>query len=315
MLTIINNETDPLYNLALEEYVLKHLKFDEDILLIWQNKESVIIGIDQNPFREVNCPFARSNKIPIYRRISGGETVYHDRGTINYTFIVKNQTDSNSKVFKDPIIDILKGLGVKPNLEDERDLCLEDKRFSINTQTFYRDKMIHHGVIFFNTDLVKLEKVLEVPELNEFEFDKVIINHKCITNLKEYLKNDLSVNQFKKYLLNSLIGEDLSDKQYKLDYIDKTKIKKIAKEKYSTWEWNYGESPKFIIKKEFDNRMMITLIVEKGIINKVSIDSFENVMALVKGLEGSRFNEKSLKEKLKICTTINVDKLIETLLY
>ncbi len=307
MLTIINNETDPLYNLALEEYVLKHLKFDEDILLIWQNKESVIIGINQNPFREINCPYAYSNKIPIYRRISGGEAVFHDAGTVNYAFIVKNQKDSNNKVFKDPIIDILKELGIKPSFEDER--------FSINTQTFYREKMIHHGVIFFNTDLVKLEKVLEVPELNEFEFDKVRINHKCITNLKGYLKNDLSVNQFKKYLLNNLIGDGLSDKQYKLDYIDKTKIKKIAKDKYSTWEWNFGESPDFIIKKEFEERMMITLIIKKGIINRVSIDSFENVIALINALEGCRFNELALKESLQLCSTIDTDRLIETILY
>ncbi len=317
MLTIINNETDALYNLALEEYVLKHLNINEDILLIWQNRDSVVIGKDQNPFREVNCPYTHSNKIPVYRRLTGGETVFTDLGTINYSFIVRNvkESDNRLNIFLNPILDILKGLGVISKLEDNGDLCLEGLRYSENIQSFHRNKMVHHGVLFFNTDLNKLDQVLEVPELNEFEFDKIKIKHRGITNLKEYIQGDLSINQFKTILYNTFIGEDYSEKQYKLDYIDKTKIKKIAKEKYSSWEWNYGESPDFIIKKEFENRMMITLIVKKGVIDRVSIDSYENVVALVKGLEGCRFSEVELKESLKLCSTINVDKFVETLLY
>ncbi len=317
MYTIINNETDALYNLALEEYVLKHLNINEDILLLWQNRESVVIGRDQNPFREINSDYVHSLKIPIYRRITGGEAIFHDLGTINYSFIVKNSNDnkSNFSVFLNPIIDILNELGVSPNLEDNGDLTLEGLRISANTQSFYRNKMIHHGVLFFNTNLEKLDHVLEAPEFNEFEFDKVKIKHNGITNIKEYFRDKITIKQFKNHLLRSLVGEDLKNKKYRLDYIDKTKINKIVKEKYATWEWNFGESPDFIIKKEFDNRMMITLIVKKGIIDKVSIDSFENVMSLVKGLEGSRFNELHLRERLKPCSSIDIDKLIETLLY
>ena len=317
MITIINNETDALYNLALEEYVLKHLNINEDILLLWQNRDSVVIGNNQNLFREVNCPYTHKNKIPIYRRLTGGETIFHDFGTVNYSFIVRNVKDNqtNFGVFLDPMIQVLNDLGVSTHLETKGDICFEGLRVSANTQTFYRNKMIHHGVLFFNTNLDRLDQILEVSEVNEFEFDKVTIKHKGITNLKEYLSEDLSVKQFKKLLLDKLIGEDLSDKQYKLDYIDKTKIKKIAKEKYGTWDWIFGESPDFIIKKEYENRMMITLIVKKGIIDTVSIDSFENVIALVKGLEGSKFDEKSLRENLKLCSTININKFIETLLY
>ncbi len=317
MLTIINNETDPLYNLALEEYVLKYLNINEDILLLWQNKNCVVIGENQNPFREVNCPYTHKNKIPVYRRLTGGETIYHDLGTVNYSFIVRDVKEHLNKynIFLDPFIKILNDLGVPSHLESDGDICLEGLRISANTQTYHRNKMIHHGVLFFNTNLDILDQVIEVPTKNEFEYDKIKTNHNGITNIKEYLKEDLSIKQFKKYLLDKLIGEDLRDKQYKLDYIDKTKIKKIAKEKYSTWEWNFGESPEFIIKKEFDNRMMITLIVNKGIINKVSIDSYENVMALEKGLEGSRFNELSLRENLQFCSSIDIDKLIQTLLF
>ena len=317
MLTIINNETDPLYNLALEEYVLKHLQIDEDILLIWQNRECVIIGKDQNPFRDINFPYTHSNKIPIYRRLSSGENIYQDEGTINYSFIVKNNRENynNFSFFIDPVINLLKELGIPTELVDKRELCLEGKRFSTKIQTYHRYKMIHPGVLFFNTDLNKLKQIIKAPKLNEFEFDKLENHHKDIINLKECLKDNFTVNQFKQYLLNNLIGEELSDKQYLLDYIDKTKIKKIAKEKYSTWEWNFGESADFIIKKEYDDRMMITLIVKKGIIDRVSIDSFENVIALIKGLEGCRFNESSLKENLQFCSTIDIDKLIKILLY
>ena len=82
-----------------------------------------------------------------------------------------------------------------------------------------------------------------------------------------------------------------------------------------TWEWIYGESPDFIIKKEFDNRMMITLIIKQGIIDRVSIDSFENVMGLLKCLEGCAFNEEALEESLVNCPSVDSVKFIDTLLH
>lgn len=317
MFTIINNETDPLYNLALEEYVFKHLDIKEDILLIWQNRDSVVIGKDQNPFRDVNFPYIHSNKIPIFRRLTGGETIFHDLGTINYSFIVKNtkENKNNYNIFLDPIVDFLIELGVSSSIDSLGDLCFDGLRMSLNTQTFNHNRLIHHGVLFFNTNLEKLDLVLDTPDLNEFEFDKVKVKHNGITNLKEYIKEDLSIKQFKKLLLSKLIGEDLSNKKYVLDYSDKTKINKIAKEKYNTWEWIYGKSSDFIIKKEYDLRMMITLIIKEGVIDRVSIDSFENVMCLVKALEGSRFEEHELKENLKDCSSVDVDMLVKTLLY
>lgn len=317
MLTIINNETNAIYNLALEEYVLKHLNIEEDILLIWQNRETVVIGRNQNPYRDLNYPFTHHNKLPIYRRLTSGETVYHDSGVINYSFIVKNliENRNNHRVFMEPIIDIFKDLGIECLLEDTGDLCLNGKRISLNTQKLYKNKIIHHGVLFFNTDLEKQNQVLDAPIPNEFEFEKVIVNHKNITNLKEHLQEDLSVKEFKNHLLHKLIGENLHDKKYELDYIDKTKIHKIIKDKYDTWEWIYGESPDFIIKKEFDDRMMITLIIKQGIIDRVSIDSFENVIDLVKCLEGCVFNEESLIESLKDCNSVDPVKLIDILLY
>ena len=317
MLTIINNETNTLYNLALEEYVLKHLNIDEDILLIWQNRESVVIGRDQNPFRDINYPFTHHNKLPIYRRQTSGETVYHDKGVINYSFIVKNLVENrnNQRLFMEPIIDILKELGIDCELKETGDLFLDGKRVSLNTQKLYKNKMVHHGVLFYNTDLEKLDQVLDAPVPNQFEFDKVITNHKNIRNLEEFLEEKLSVKEFKNILLNKLVGDDLLNHKYELDYIDKTKIHKILKEKYDTWEWTYGESPDFIIKKEYDNRMMITLIIKQGIIDRVSIDSYENVMDLLKCLEGTIFNEESLRERLEECKTVDADKLIDTLLY
>lgn len=317
MITIINNETNALYNLALEEYTLKHLSTSEDILLLWQNRNSVVIGKNQNPFREVNYPYTHNSKIPIYRRLTEGETIYHDQGTINYSFIVKDHRDDKDtyNIFLNPIISILKELEVKTHIGENGDICIDGLRISLNTQSVYRKKLIHHGVIFFNANLDIFGKVLEIPEKNEFEFDKVKIQHPAITNLNKYLKKEITVKEFKTLLIDKLIGEDLTDKQYKLDYVDKTKVNKLVKEKYSTWEWTFGESPDFIIKKEFEERMMVTMMVKKGIIERVSIDSFENVMPLVKGLEGSKFDESSLKENLQLCTSIDTDKFIESILY
>ncbi len=85
MIYINNFEKNPYYNLALEEYLLNELK--EDIIMLWQNKDSVIIGKNQNVYEEINLKYTKENNINIVRRETGGGAVFHDLGNINFTFI------------------------------------------------------------------------------------------------------------------------------------------------------------------------------------------------------------------------------------
>ena len=89
LLYIQDDSTDPRYNLALEEYVFKHLKFEEDFIMLWQNEPSVIVGKNQNTVEEINADYVEQHGIHVVRRSTGGGAVYHDLGNLNYTFITK----------------------------------------------------------------------------------------------------------------------------------------------------------------------------------------------------------------------------------
>ncbi|MBO5754545.1 MAG: lipoate--protein ligase family protein, partial [Clostridia bacterium] len=126
--------TDPYYNLAVEEYLLRHT--DDDIFMLWQNEKTVVIGKNQNAYAEVNLDYAEKNGIRVARRLSGGGAVYHDMGNVNYTFITscERATALDYAYFTRPILAALASLGVKGTLSGRNDLECEGKKFSGNAQ-------------------------------------------------------------------------------------------------------------------------------------------------------------------------------------
>ena len=95
MLCIHNTQTDPYFNLAAEEYLLKNFK--ENIFMLWQNEPSIVIGKHQDVWAEVNLKFVQDQQIKIARRFSGGGAVYHDPGNLNLTFIETGQIMQTDK--------------------------------------------------------------------------------------------------------------------------------------------------------------------------------------------------------------------------
>lgn len=303
MLTIINNNTDPRFNLAVEEYVLKHLNLDEDILLVWQNSKSVIISRYQNPFLELNGEFINNNNIPVIRKDTDGEAIFHDLGCINYAFVTKREVKNTNRnnTLLDPVVSVLRSLGINVNIKKSNIYIGKDK-VTLNSQSKYKNKTIHHGILFIDTNFTTMNKV----------------HKKSITdlvNIKKHFKQLMTVSMFRLTLLNELLGGEVTSKIYKLDEFDLEKINELVKTKYGNWEWNYGESAEFLVKKEYENRMLITLIIKKGIIKDLSIDSFGNTIKLEKALINIRFNELALKSVLNEFKEINPDEMIKLLMY
>ena len=87
MRTIYNRSVDPYFNIAAEEYLVDN--YEDDIIMLWRNAPSVIIGKNQNAWAEVNVPFVTENAIPVVRRITGGGAVFHDLGNVNFSFITR----------------------------------------------------------------------------------------------------------------------------------------------------------------------------------------------------------------------------------
>ncbi|MBT7994221.1 MAG: lipoate--protein ligase family protein, partial [Bacteroidetes bacterium] len=112
MLCIYNTSIQPYFNLATEEYFIKN--FEEDIFMLWRNSPSIIVGKHQNTLAEINLDYVNKNEIPVVRRLSGGGTVFHDLGNVNFTFIKKGEEGKlvDFKKYTQPIIDVLKEIGI-----------------------------------------------------------------------------------------------------------------------------------------------------------------------------------------------------------
>lgn len=158
------SSTDPYYNLAVEEYLLRDTK--EDVFMLWQNEKTVVIGKNQNAYAEVNLDYAKENGIRVARRLSGGGAVYHDMGNVNYTFITSSEKAEalDYAYFTKPIIEALASLGVKAELSGRNDLECGGKKFSGNAQYTSDGRILHHGTLLFDVDAEVLSRVLRVDK-------------------------------------------------------------------------------------------------------------------------------------------------------
>lgn len=272
------NTTSPYFNLAAEEYFLK--KDSEDKLILWQNDNTIVIGRNQSTFTEINLSRAEELKVNIVRRMSGGGAVYHDLGNLNYTYITKSSGDDflNFKKFTKPVIDVLKSLGVDATLSGRNDMLIDGKKFSGNAQYVYKDMLLHHGTLMFNTSVNILSKVLNVNEL-KIKSKGIASVKSRVTNISEH--SDITIDEFCSLLFKSAEGT-----RYELTPTDIFEIEKLRKEKYETWEWNFGYSPKHSFKNE--------KLFPCGIVS-VSIDAKDGKIADIK-FSGDFFGKCDVSE-------------------
>jgi len=300
--------TDPHFNLAAEEYVLKNLDPGEEYLLLWQNEPSIIIGRHQNTLAEINLDYVRENGIHVVRRLSGGGAVYHDLGNLNFTFIKKAVQSEllDFKSFTEPVIRALDKLGVKAELRGRNDLTIDGKKFSGNAQYLYRNNILHHGTLLFASDLSRLQKALKV-QMDKIESKGVKSVRSRVTNIKEHLKEDITIEEFKKAIRDAvaeLQGENFV--QYEFTEEDLRGIRTLMEERYLSWDWNYGQSPPCNIRnwKRFDGgKVEVLLEVEKGHIANCKIyGDFLGLVSLAEfeeGLKGLRYEEEALRDYLE----------------
>ena len=330
MKTILNDSKDPRFNLALEEYVLKYLDTDEDFILLWQNANSIIIGRNQNTVEEINAKLVKEHDVHVVRRITGGGAVYHDMGNLNFSFITESLKDNlnNYKKFTDPVINALKQLGVPAEFQGRNDIVVEDKKISGNAQSYYKNKMLHHGTILFDADLAFVASVLNVKQ-DKIASKGIKSNRARVTNIKPYLKEPLDMASFKLTLLQSLLGtKDIASCVYTLSDEDLRNIETLMQERYTQWSWNYGESPDSQIVREkryAGGKLQMHFDLHEGHFTSMKIfgdflgtQPLEELETAFKGLP---YDEIPLREALKAFPmdayflNISLDNVIDCLFY
>lgn len=251
MLLIDNkNNNDPFLNLALEEYCVRNLDMSEDYLLLYINEPSIIIGKHQNTIEEISADFIKEKEINVVRRISGGGAVYHDKGNLNFSFMTKytQQSIHNFKKFTGPVIDMLLKLGVNAELNGRNDITVNKRKISGNAQFTDTKSMFSHGTLLFNSDLENVVKALNVKQ--EKILSKGIKSVKSrIANIKEFIKEDLSIEEFKDKLIQTIFKKEHSENIFYLSDEQWNDVYKLSESKYRSWEWNYGRSPEFNIQR------------------------------------------------------------------
>lgn len=294
MFCIYRPDTDPYFNIAAEEYVLKN--YTDDIIMLWKNQASVIIGKHQNTFVEINHHFVEENHIPVIRRISGGGTVFHDLNNINYTLIRTVERRDRLIDFKDflkPVIGFLETIGIKAVFEGKNNLSLNGRKISGNSAHVYKNRVLHHGTLLFDSQLETLENAIKTSDFN-IEDKAVKSIRKVVANIADHLQNQITTAEFKQLLQEYLLKYHKINQVVSLNETDQNAINQLVQEKYKTWNWNFGYSPKFIFQNQTKLGKLI-LEVKNGYIIRIV---FEDNKDLSHKLLGLPYRKKEILEML-----------------
>lgn len=308
--------TDPRFNLAFEETVFNAARDGESYFLLWQNDRAVIVGRNQNTVEEINRDFVREHDIRVVRRISGGGAVYHDLGNINYTFISdKKPEEFDFRFFTRPIIRALEKFSVKAEFNGRNDLSISGRKFSGSAQHIAGNRVLHHGTLLYDSDLDKMNMVLNVKE-DKIRSKGIQSVRSRVTNISEHMQTKLPVPEFKE-LLKKFIFEQDDIREIQLSELQLQNIEKLRELKYDTWEWNYGRSPAYNLLKErrfASGILSVYLMIDAGIIREIRLygDFFGrgDIGFLEKRLIGRKNEMDSIAQALE---TIDVGRYISGL--
>lgn len=268
MICIVNNSLNPYFNLATEAFLLDN--FPQGFVMIWQNQNAVVLGKHQNALAEVNLEKAMQFETNIARRISGGGTVVHDMGNVNFTIALPldlQQHLIDFKKFINPVIEFLQSIGVNAYASGRNDILVQELKISGNAEHHFRKNklMLHHGTLLFNSDLKKLSQLLKTTPL-KYKDKAVQSNRSKVTNISNFLSPNYSLEDFKiglqQYLCNAFDVQQVRTLQP--DEI--AAIKKQVTEKFETDDWNFGYSPAYSFNHQFsweESTGNITLNVER----------------------------------------------------
>lgn len=268
MLYVVNESTDPYFNLALEEYLLTRRTDLKSLFMLWQDEPVVVVGRNQNSTEEINRDFMKKKGIKLVRRLSGGGAVYHDLGNLNFTFISEDNHDRGLDFsrFTRPVIETLQKIGIKAENNGRNDITIAGKKFSGNAQYRYNNRLLHHGTLLFASNLEDMTEALRAGD-DKLQNKGIKSVRSRVTNIIDHLNAAISIDEFKNYLKSHILKDPSAI--YYLTPSDKEEINRLRQDKYLSWAWNYGKSPGFNLKKSqrFDwGKIECCLEVRRGVI-------------------------------------------------
>jgi lipoate---protein ligase len=298
MLCLNLKSYDPFFNLAVEEILLKNSK--EEYMILGVNDPSVIIGKHQSGHREVNTKFVDEHNIPVIRRITGGGTVFHDRGNLNFSFI--RQSESGKQVdfrkFTKPVIDFLASLSIDARFEGKNDLKVGGFKISGNAEHVYHNRVLHHGTLLFRCSLEVLRNSIR-KDTSKYTSRAVPSNPSSVMNLYEMTNCIEEITEFRRLMISYFLKNYPDYIPYELSSQQIEQAESLAESKYKSWEWNWAYGPEY----QFDNNFEIDgilhscrIVVKEGIILECIIEGSEKLGRISRRLEGCRHMAGDISE-------------------
>lgn len=300
--TYVTDSINPYHNLALEEYLTFHTEPGECILFLWQNQNTVVIGKNQNSWKECKIKELERDGGHLARRLSGGGAVYHDLGNLNFTFCVRKEDYDVDRQLS-VIIEAVRLLGLNAQKTGRNDIAIDGKKFSGNA--FYDSKgfCYHHGTLLVQVDKEKLSRYLNVSreKLQSKGVDSV---RSRVANLTDF-EPGIQMEQVKEKLLEAF-GEvyEGNTRPMESERLDWKEIRK-SEQRFASWEWKYGRRIPFQyeISRRFSwGDVQLQFQVDGGVIQCVNAFSDGMHAEFVAGLpdlwKGVRYEESALLQAL-----------------
>ena len=256
-----------------------------------------MLGKNQSIYREINFDFLRNEKLKLTRIISGGGTVYHDTGNLNFALISKfaEEKINNYKLLNRELILALQNTGINASFDARNNIICQGKKISGNAQFTNRKNIISHGTLLVDADLNILRSCLAE---NSFKVETKAVRSvgSPVINIKEITKQFATAQDLSNYLTETLTTQPT----YRFTDIEWNNIEKLANEKFQSFEWVYGRSPHTKI-----TRGEIEIEIDNGVIIKISgPDSIPD-------LQGMKYEYASIKKALEIYP--NASELLSTI--
>ena len=283
MLTVQNLSHDPFYNQAFEEFVFETFR-DDDVFLLWQNSPAVIVGSFQNICREVHVETLRKLGIPIVRRMSGGGTVYHDLGNVNYTYITHQNGPLDYDLCLRTVIEALNGIGVPARKNRTCDIAIGEQKISGSAQRSAGGRLLHHGTLLFQSDLTALDHITTHHKNDCFQSKGTVSAICSVTNIADHLAVPMTLEEFRTRLLDRMVPP--GSPRLTLTAEQEAEVCRLRDEKYRSWAWTWGKTPAFTYEKSGTFAgvpIRVAYQAKKGMISDAVIDC-----AALDGAEAAR---------------------------
>lgn len=269
--TVIGIGQDPYENLALEEHLLHRVSEGQCILYLWQNRHTVVIGRNQNPWVECRTTLLQEEGGHLARRLSGGGAVYHDLGNLNFTFICMESAYDLQKQLS-VIQKAVQFAGIHAVFSGRNDLLADGKKFSGNAFYHSQEKAYHHGTLLIDTDIDKLNRYLSPPKA-KLESKGITSVRSRVVNLKA-LSPSLTCQAMQKYMVQAF--QDIYGSHAASLSLTPEDMQAVAylKTRYASQDWLFGKPMPFscTLENHFSfGHLTLQFFVESGIIQSIQV--------------------------------------------